>query len=237
VPEAAVVVHPDRVAAVRMAETLGADTVILDDGFQHRRLSRTLDVVLLDAASPLGNGRFLPAGPLRDLPARLSDAGLVLLTRSGEAGEAAVARTAARLSLATGAPLARFDHRVAGFERVGGPAGAAMRLAIDVPALDLKRPYAFAGIADPGRFFTSLAAAGVHPVGMRGFRDHSRFGADEIAELERDAREAGAESLLTTEKDAVRLRALGLPLYVAVIDFTPVSPADEAVVGALLGQL
>lgn len=231
-PDAAVVVHPDRVAAANVAESLGADVIVLDDGFQHRRLSRVLDVVLLDAASPFGNNRYLPAGPLRDLPSRLADAGLVLLTRADTAGESACARAAARVSLATAAPIARFAHTLARFERVF-PAG---RAALDAPALDVKRPYAFAGIADPAAFFLSLRAAGVYPVGMRGFADHRAFTPDEIADLERDARAAGAEALLTTEKDAVRFSSTTLPLYVAVLDFVPRTPADEAVAVSVLSR-
>ncbi len=220
---AAVVVHPDRVAAARVAEDLGADVIVLDDGLQHRRLGRRLEVACLDARRPLGNGLFLPAGPLRDLPARLADAGLVLLTRCDAAGAAAVDRAIARLSLVSDAPIARFAHRITSF-----------RPGIPIDELSALRPYAFCGIASPQAFFDSLAAAGVTVSGTEGFPDHAAFDDHDVRLLVEQAAAAGARALVTTEKDAVRFPSCPLPVYVAVLDLAPMSERDSAVVEVAL---
>lgn len=232
VPEAAVVVHPDRVAAVRQAEELGADVVLLDDGLQHRRLHRDAEIVLLDARAPFGNGRFLPAGPLRDTPARMAKADLVLLTRCDLAGPGATARAAARVSLATGAPIARFAHRIARFDRWEGGCAAP-----DSGSLATARPFAFCGIAQPASFVAALAATGVRPVGVHAYPDHAPFDPEDVRALEEEARAAGANALLTTEKDAVRLPSCVLPVYVAVLEFEPLAPHDEGLLDRLLSRI
>lgn len=228
-PEASVFVHPDRVAAARAAVAHGADILVLDDGFQHRRLARDLDLVLLDARAPFGNGRFLPAGPLRDLPARLADAGAILLTRADAAGPAACARAAARVSLASGAPVVRFGHRISRFLRDGEE--------IPAKALEAERPYAFCGIASPESFFDGVRAAGIHVSGEHPYPDHHPFDPGEVAELEAQAAAAGGMSLLTTEKDRVRFPGSRLPVAVAELAFAPLSAEDAAVLDAVIDRL
>jgi tetraacyldisaccharide 4'-kinase len=163
---------------------------------------------------------------MRDLPARLGDAGLVLLSRAGD--DAAARRAAARVSLATAAPVARFVHRLGAFERGGRR--------LDRTELAALRPFAFAGIADPAAFRRSLEEAGVALAGFRAFPDHHRFTAAELAALAAGAKAAGAETLLTTEKDAARL---GWPADVAIarLDFEPRAPEDAAVVDDVLFRL
>lgn len=236
-PEAAVVVHPDRVAAARAAVAHGADVVVLDDGFQHRRLRRDLDVVLLDAASPFGNGRMLPAGPLRDLPARLADAGAVILTRADAAGPGACARSAARISLATSAPVVRFAHRVDGFA-VAAPGEKDPRARLDASALAEHRPYAFAGVASPDAFFESLRRAGVRLAGEHPFPDHHPYDEDDVRELEKQAEAAGTRMLVTTEKDAVRLPlGMRMPVAVAGLAFEPLDERDAAALDRVLDRV
>jgi len=228
-PEASVFVHPDRVAAARAAVAHGADLIVLDDGFQHRRLARDLDLVLLDARSPFGNGRLLPAGPLRDLPSRLAEAGAIFLTRADAAGPAACARAAARVSLASSAPVVRFGHRISRFLRDG--------LEVTAKALDAERPYAFCGIALPDSFFESVRTAGVRSAGEHPYPDHHPFDEADVAELEMQAKAAGATVLLTTEKDRVRFRGAKLPVVVAELAFEALSPEDAAVLDHVIDRL
>ena len=171
-----VVAGSDRIAGARRAAELGADVVILDDGFQHRRLARDLDLVLLDAASPFGNGFLLPAGPLREPPGSLSRAGVVVLTRWN--GEEAPPRLPS--------PVVRSRHRPAGFRDAAGR---------EVPAP--ARAVAFCGFARPDSFRDALQEVGVEVVEMRTFPDHHRFDASELASLAAGARRAGA-ALVTT---------------------------------------
>jgi tetraacyldisaccharide 4'-kinase len=188
-------------AALGLMREAGADLVILDDGFQHRRLERTLDVVLVDAGAPFGNGRLLPAGPLREPPSALRRAGFVLLTRRGEdpAGEERTLRQSAAWPLAPGTRLRSCALRPAGlFDLSGQPVEAA--------EVQRRGCVAFCGIARPASFARSLRQAGLLSASLRAFGDHHPFSALELGGLEAEAARLGAEWLVTTEKDLERLR-------------------------------
>ena len=224
VPQAAVVVHPDRVLAARFAVERGAEVVLLDDGFQHRRLARDLDLVCLDALRPFDGGRFLPAGYLRDLPLRLSQAGLVLLTRAGRAGPGATARAVARIGLISPAPVARFEHRVTGLR---GPSGL-----VPLEGASSLRPLLVSGIAEPASFRQSLP--GLTPAGELSFPDHHAFDEADRKAIEARAAAAGARAILTTAKDAVRLPPLSLPVFVAELTLVPLEQRELALLDAAL---
>lgn len=173
-----------RVTAHRAAET-GAALVIMDDGFQNPSLRKDWSLVVIDGAVGLGNGRIIPAGPLREDPARaLARANAVLIMGEDACGVA---------------------DRISSLAPRGLPILAA-RLEPDVTAVKLagKRVFAFAGIARPEKFFASLRAAGCEIVGSRAFPDHHPFRTSELTALGEAARAAGA-ILVTTEKDRVRL--------------------------------
>jgi tetraacyldisaccharide 4'-kinase len=191
-----VVVGSDRVAGAAAAARLGCDVVILDDGFQHRRLARDLDIVLLDAGKPFGNGRLLPAGPLRERPSALARADVVMITRSrrGEAGEEI--RRLVR-SYNSHAPVLRAGHRRIGFFDATGR-----------PAARPRRALAFCAIGDPDSFRSGVAAEGVEIVAFEPRRDHHRYDESELRGLR--ARAASLDAVLvTTEKDRVRLPSAG----------------------------
>lgn len=212
---AIVVAGSDRTAGARRAVALGADVVLLDDGFQHRRLARDLDLVLLDAARPFGNGFLLPAGPLREPPASLARAGLVLLTRWG--GEP--------IPAGIGCPVVRARHRGAGFRDVSGREVAPP-----------SRALAFAGIAAPDGFFDSLRASGVELAGTRAFRDHHPYRDAELNALADGARAAGA-AIVTTMKDLARIggrlpNAIALHVEIELLDPGPLERAIDRAIGA-----
>jgi len=190
-----VVVGADRVAGAAEARRIGAELILLDDGFQHRRLARDLDVVLLDAVRPFGNGRLLPAGSLREPPDSLGRADVVVLTRAvpGERHEESCRRIARH---APGTPLLRSTHRATGFVDADGAA---------MPTPD--RVVAFCGIARPASFRASLDALGVAVAAFEPFRDHHPYTVAELGRLRRRAEAEGAV-LVTTEKDMARLIAL-----------------------------
>ncbi|MCP3982636.1 MAG: tetraacyldisaccharide 4'-kinase [bacterium] len=191
-PGARVVVGSDRVRGAAEALRLGADVVILDDGFQHRRLRRDLDLVLVDANAPFGNGRLLPAGLLREPPSSLSRADVILATRS-EADRPLDALAAEVRKHNPTAPLLRAGHRGVGFFDAKGAAA-------ERPA----RAVAFCGIGNPDAFRGDLERAGVALAGFHAFRDHHSFSTEEIARLLREAQNEGAP-LVTTEKDRARM--------------------------------
>jgi len=187
-----VVVGSDRWAGAEAAAGQGCDVVILDDGFQHRRLARNLDLVLLDAGSPFGNGRLLPAGPLREPPSALARADLLLLTRCAADHDLADFERTVRIHNPE-APVLAAGHRRLGF--FAGETG---------PVAPPRRALVFCAIGNPGRFRADVEAEGVEVVAFLSRRDHHRFGERELLGLQSRAASADAV-LVTTEKDRVRL--------------------------------
>ncbi len=171
----------DRAETARAAIAAGADVLVMDDGLQNSTLVKTTTLLVIDGARGFGNGRVLPAGPLREPVA-----------------EAAARATAAVLIGADAAgALARLPPSLP-ILRAHLVADAAAR------ALAGVRVLAFAGIAHPEKFYATLAQAGAVIVARRGFPDHHRFRARELAALEAEAARLGARPV-TTPKDAVRL--------------------------------
>jgi tetraacyldisaccharide 4'-kinase len=198
-PTALVVVARRRADGIRHAiDHLSADTVLLDDGFQHLAVARDADIVLLDARRPLGNGRLFPAGTLRESPSVLKEATVMVLTRS-EGDEPP--------PVAVPCPLVRCRHRLAG-EAVALSGGT-------IPLSDLRggRGVAFAGIADPESFFSALVAAGLQLQRTIPLPDHAVYDDATLDLLADAAREA--DFMVTTEKDGVKLHTLPwrIPCY------------------------
>jgi tetraacyldisaccharide 4'-kinase len=199
-PGVRVLCGPRRADLARTAvESLGADALLLDDGFQHRALARDLDVVVLDAANPFGNGHLLPRGPNREPPSALRRAGLVWLSRADRAGEGALARLRALAREATGRDPVESRHEVVDV------LDAALSRSLGREALRGRRVLALSGLARPGSFRATLDALGAVVVRERAFPDHHRFTEAEVLEALREAGEAGCDAVATTEKDAVRL--------------------------------
>ncbi len=191
-PQTPVYISPSRKDALQLLERdMTVDVVVLDDAFQHRQVARDLNIVLLDAARPLGNGHLLPAGLLREKRASLSRADLLVLTRvNREQPE----------SFTTELPLCRASHRLA--DHVSSLHGSATTL----QALRGQHGFAFAGIAAPEQFYQALADAGVTLQATHSFKDHYAYDQQTVAQLEEQA--AAADFLITTEKDAVKLAGL-----------------------------
>jgi tetraacyldisaccharide 4'-kinase len=192
-----VVVDSDRVQAGRTAiRTEGADTLILDDGFQHRRLARDLELLVMDASNPWGNGRLLPAGPLREgLPA-LKRAHAVLLTRVNESEQTEdVIQT---LRHYTQVPVLTSVHRPCGWVDLSGRT-------YPVSHLQRKRAFAFCGIGNPGSFYKTLQELGVNITAFEIFPDHFWYAQRDRDRLWARAKASGAEALVMTEKDSVRM--------------------------------
>jgi tetraacyldisaccharide 4'-kinase len=189
-----VVVGADRIEGARCAAAAGAGVVLLDDGFQHRRLARDLDIVVLDARAPFGNGHLFPWGFLRERPASLARAQLVVLTRVREGDRAGGAIDAVRAAGFSG-PIVRSGHRTAGFHDAAGRPCAS-------PASAL----AFCGIGDPDLFRDDLQAAGCAPAAFRVFRDHHPYTLSRWEALIAEAKALGVP-LVTTDKDLSRVQA------------------------------
>ncbi|MDP2621865.1 MAG: tetraacyldisaccharide 4'-kinase [Hyphomicrobiales bacterium] len=178
------IVSRNRPAGARLAEQIGADLIVMDDGLQNPSLAKTASFAVIDAETGIGNGRVIPAGPLRaglDFQIKLIDA--LILVGKGPAGETLAARAKRH-----GIPV--FRARIAA-RNDGEFAG--------------KRVIAFAGIARPKKFFALLTAAGADIVAERGFSDHHAFSDREAEELLAVAEREGALPV-STEKDLARLK-------------------------------
>jgi len=194
--------NPDRVASAHKARREhGSQLLILDDGFQHRRLARDLDIVLLDALNPWGYGRLLPRGLLREPPTALRRASLVVLTRVDQCSPDARAAIIDRLRAIRG----RDDHAEVAF--VPNKLADARGASIPLSNLAGRKVAAFCGIGNPDGFRKTLDEAGiaVGPQCFRIFPDHHHYTEAELTDLERSAAAHGCEALVTTQKDLVKI--------------------------------
>ena len=215
-PGIAHVQNPDRVAAAATAlAEHGAEVLLLDDAFQHRRIARDLDIVLLDATAPFGYGHVFPRGLLREPAAGLRRADVVCLTRADlidERSREAICQQAHRLAPealwceATHAPAALLSNR-----------GEQQPLAV----LAGKRVAAFCGIGNPDAFRATLAGTGCEIVAWRALSDHHHYTAEDRQTIAKLADAAKAELVVCTHKDLVKVATEeidGRPLFAIVIE-------------------
>ena len=201
------IVARDRAEGARLADSLGADVIVMDDGFQNFQLAKDLALVVIDAETGFGNGRLVPAGPLRESVAQ------------------GLARADAIVLMGDGAPpLPPF----------AGPMLRARLMPTAPESLRGRDVVAFAGIGRPDKFFEMLRGIGANVVAAQSFPDHHRFSAFDLAALNTAAEKTGA-LLVTTQKDFVRLdpkarkNIVPVPVHAAF--------ADEMALAALLDKL
>jgi tetraacyldisaccharide 4'-kinase len=204
---------PVRLRGAGRAAAEGADVVVLDDGFQHRACARDLDIVLVDAGEPFGFGHLLPRGLLREPPAALSRADLLVLTRVDQVSAEEVASLRQRLSgLAPGVPILATRHRPAALRPLGSDDAG------DPAALAGRRVLALSGLARPGAFERTLRDLGADVVAAARFPDHHDYAEEDLAATRERARAAGATAIVATTKDAVKLEGLeGAPAEPVVL--------------------
>lgn len=207
---AAVVCDADRVSAASWAvENLKSDAFVLDDGFQHLRVARNLNILTIDATNPWGNGRLLPAGILRESLAEMARADCVVITRADDSDQTEeLQRKIGELS--SGSPIFRSRMTLRGLRQVAGresPVGADEIKASSVAA--------FCGIGNPESFFSLVRRAGYQLCHTQTFRDHHIYSQADMDRVARESNKLGAQILLTTAKDEVKLRKLdfAMPCY------------------------
>lgn len=194
----------DRARVVRRLDRESAtDVLVLDDGFQHLKLKRDLDIVTVDATRPFGNGCLLPAGPLREEVSSLKRADVLCLTRCDEVADVLVDDLAEVLRfLNPTATVVRSVHRPTGFF------DPQTHKQVDRRTLQGMSVGLFCGIAHPASFEKSVLRFGARVVFARSFDDHHVFSASEIEAVQSDATARGAQALITTQKDFERLARL-----------------------------
>ncbi|WP_224984996.1 tetraacyldisaccharide 4'-kinase [Geomonas agri] len=239
-PGLMVVIGSDRYrAGLHALERLNPDIFIMDDGYQHLKLRRDLNILLLDAVNPFvdlnqgsgaahdagstsgtyGSGLTLPGGLLREPRCAAGRADLVICTRTPQGN--------GRVAPVPGKPICWTKHKLSGIVPLLGGAPAGFATAQNV------RVMAFSGIADPEAFFAGLEAVGVRPVTTLSFPDHTRYDEPEVAAILRLKTASRSTVLLTTQKDAVKLlpHAEQLPGCHAVVlelEFDDARPLEEA---------
>lgn len=233
-PDVPHVQSPDRVAAARLAVTKhGCQVLVLDDGFQHRRLGRDLDIVLLDALEPFGFGHVFPRGTLREPLDGLARADVVVVTRADmlEAGEReAIWETVGRY--APNATCAAAAHVPWGLVAANGKLEPLTRLR-SVPVA------AFCGLGNSAGFRRTVESCGCQLAGFREFPDHHRYTPADIRSIADWVKSLRALAVLCTQKDLVKLSCdtlADVPLWAVgiEIDFLAGQDATEDRLAALL---
>jgi tetraacyldisaccharide 4'-kinase len=207
-PPVAIRANPDRVAAGEslLREVPKTSVIILDDGFQHRRLARDFDLVLIDATEPFGFDHVLPRGMLREPITGLKRARALLLTRADQTDDATRAAIVAKLhQYNPGAPVYCCVHAPSHFRTDDRPDSIPLEAMLD------RRWFAFCGIGGPTGFVRQLETLGGTNVGARFFPDHHDYAQHDLEALASQAKHAGANVLITTEKDWVKLAAIPRP--------------------------
>ncbi len=207
--------NPDRVAAAnRCIEEHTVDAIVLDDGFQHRRLGRDLDIVLIDASNPFGYGRLLPRGLLREPVSSLKRSDVVVVTRCDRVSDDRLTEIRFQIERETSSPVV-----CARTKAVALIQSDEEELAIEV--LNAGSWFAFSAIGNPTAFENSLRELGCELVGTKQFHDHHHFDEDELKNMAQVANANGAKRLVCTHKDLVKVgrnEIEGLPVHALKIE-------------------
>lgn len=205
--KAVVVADADRVAAGQWArEQLGVTAFVLDDGFQHRRVRRHLDIVCVDATRPFGNGKVLPSGILREPLKNLSRADLVVVTRANLVTNEKLAALKRQIADLTQCPVLSSENKIVRLTELPGASGEKKKHAASGAY------HAFCALGNPQNFFEQLERDGFQPLSTQTFADHHFYEQKDVEAIEKKAAQNGAGILLTTAKDAVKLGFLNFSL-------------------------
>ena len=194
-PGTAVVINPDRLAgAIEAVKKHRAQVLIMDDGFQHRRLHRDIDIVTIDAMLPFGYGRLLPAGLLREPVSALKRAQAAIITRCDLVSRNNLAELMAAIN--------RINPNLIAAQTIHSPVCATSgKRQIPLEELKNKKTFIFCGIANPDAFIATVGLVGANITGSKVYDDHHSYTTGDVEGIYRDAARSGAEMILTTEKD------------------------------------
>jgi len=178
---------------------------ILDDGFQHWRLFRDKDILLIDAENPFDNKRLLPIGLLREPLKEIRRADIIVITKTDSSLQAADSRMVVDAKqYNTTSPIFYAEHKPLKFIK---PSGQTM----PVEWVKGKTVFAFCGIGEPGSFKKTLLSTGCDLKGLKTYRDHYEYKQNDIEDILRETQKDNADWIATTEKDLIRLKNLNLP--------------------------
>lgn len=201
-PGTPVIINPNRIKGAKLAISQGANILVMDDGFQHRRLTRDLDILTIDATEPFGFGKILPAGLLRESLKEIRRADAVVITRADQCNPEKIDNIKQTIKkYNSDMPIACTIHRPKSFQTASGKK-------IIPEEIKGKKIFAYCGIGNPNAFLNTLNNLGVHLVGKQIFSDHYHYSKENILEIYKNSLQADAELIVTTEKDWMKNRKL-----------------------------
>jgi tetraacyldisaccharide 4'-kinase len=216
IPDVPIVVHKDRFQAGRWAvRSLGADVLVLDDAYQHLQLARDLNILLIDASDPFGGFQMPPFGRLREPLYGIKRADLVIVTRADRPFDQAQMQAIIRHFCGDNIPVM---YMTSGITRLRHLETGAV---YELQEFTGWRAAALCGIGNPHAFAEDILRAGINIVSESFFRDHHPFTQADLDQATAEARQATADMIITTEKDAVRLEGLRqgeVPVYAAQME-------------------
>ena len=212
---AAVISDADRVSAAHWAfENFHSQVFVLDDGFQHLRVARDLNILTIDATNPWGNRKLLPAGILRESPAELTRADCIVITRADDPNASEELRR--EINAQSDGPIFCSRMRLKGLRPVRGEG----RPSIVGEEIREASVAAFCGLGNPESFFSLLRRDSYRLAHTQAFRDHHTYTQSDIDRVVQDSIAHGAQFLLTTAKDEVKLRPFDLELPCYSVDIS-----------------
>ena len=202
-PNAEVIVDADRVRGAKHAIDIhSAQVLIMDDGFQHRRLRRTLDIVTIDATCPFGFEKLLPAGLLREPLTAISRADAIVITRCDQAEADEIENIERKIDeISHGVTVAKAVHKPHFAKMLKGES-------LTIDQLKERKIIAFCGIGNPDAFLKSLEDLGLNILASKVYNDHHEYTEQDVSDLYEEGRKLEADLVLSTQKDWVKMALL-----------------------------
>jgi len=231
-PEIPVVINKDRVEGGKWAEhNLGSRVLILDDGYQHLRLARDLNVLVLDATDPFGGFRMAPFGRLREPLYALKRADAVIVTRAHRPFDQGQLTSILKYSCGDRVPIMYWYSTITGLRHLESGS------TYEADEFAGWNAWLMSGIGNAGAFVDDVVDIGVSVVGESVFRDHHPYSQQDVDSVTAQAKAAGADLIVTTEKDAVRLQGLDLPAVPIYSTRLEIQSEDEVRLKSLMLRL
>ena len=238
--------NPDRYQACCDAKNAGAEIIILDDGFSHLQLRRDVDIVLIDATRPFSCFELLPRGMLREPPSSLRRASASIITRSNQVSTKKLQHLTTKVKRFSkkNTKILLSQHKPIGFKKIFAEKSTnpASPTPVDSDSIEFssieqlmgKSVFLFSGIGNPTSFAETCSEIDLKIAGVKEFPDHHNYDVDDLLNINESAQFAGADILVTTSKDAVKLKKLDfdieLPIYILTIEFTLSQTEEDSLI-------
>ena len=228
--------NPDRYKACCDAKNAGAEIIILDDGFSHLQLVRDVDIVLIDATRPFSFFELLPRGMLREPPSSLRRAAAAIITRSNQVSTKKLQKLTNIIKQHSkkDTKILLAQHKPIGVREISAEISPNLTNLINIEQIEGKSAFLFSGIGNPKSFIETCREIGLKIAGFIEFPDHHNYDVDDMLSINSSAQSAGADIIVTTSKDAVKLLKLDfehvLPIYVIEVEFTLSQTEEESLI-------